>query len=167
MVTLTVNGIAQSVDADGDTPLLWVLRDHLKLTGTKYGCGMARSAPGSNSMCRNVVTASPGKSWLRRRCCNPIPRRAMPTSMRLWPGTSVAAVPIRVSAKPFIGRPSSCAEIYRREQARSRTSRIPATCRVHGRGPRACHGAAGFPEWSTCRTGFEQPTQCVAPDRDG
>jgi isoquinoline 1-oxidoreductase alpha subunit len=41
MVTLTVNGTAQNVDADGDTPLLWVLRDHLSLTGTKYGCGMA------------------------------------------------------------------------------------------------------------------------------
>jgi isoquinoline 1-oxidoreductase subunit alpha len=41
MVTLTVNGTAQSVDADADTPLLWVLRDHLSLTGTKYGCGMA------------------------------------------------------------------------------------------------------------------------------
>jgi isoquinoline 1-oxidoreductase subunit alpha len=41
MVTLTVNGQAHNVDADGDTPLLWVLRDHLGLTGTKYGCGMA------------------------------------------------------------------------------------------------------------------------------
>jgi isoquinoline 1-oxidoreductase alpha subunit len=41
MVTLTVNGTTQNVDADADTPLLWVLRDHLSLTGTKYGCGMA------------------------------------------------------------------------------------------------------------------------------
>lgn len=41
MVTLTINGAAQAVDADPDTPLLWVLRDHLSLTGTKYGCGMA------------------------------------------------------------------------------------------------------------------------------
>jgi isoquinoline 1-oxidoreductase subunit alpha len=41
MITLTVNGTAQNIDADGDTPLLWVLRDHLSLTGTKYGCGMA------------------------------------------------------------------------------------------------------------------------------
>jgi isoquinoline 1-oxidoreductase subunit alpha len=41
MVTLTVNGAAQNIDADADTPLLWVLRDHLSLTGTKYGCGMA------------------------------------------------------------------------------------------------------------------------------
>jgi isoquinoline 1-oxidoreductase alpha subunit len=41
MVTLTVNGQTHNVDADGDTPLLWVLRDHLGLTGTKFGCGMA------------------------------------------------------------------------------------------------------------------------------
>jgi isoquinoline 1-oxidoreductase subunit alpha len=41
MVTLTVNGRKMPVDADPDTPLLWVLRDHLNLTGTKYGCGMA------------------------------------------------------------------------------------------------------------------------------
>ena len=41
MATLTVNGTSQNIDADGDTPLLWVLRDHLSLTGTKFGCGMA------------------------------------------------------------------------------------------------------------------------------
>src|ERR1700751_400220 len=39
---LTVNGQHQSVDADPSTPLLWVLRDHLGLTGTKYGCGIAQ-----------------------------------------------------------------------------------------------------------------------------
>ncbi|WP_050525382.1 (2Fe-2S)-binding protein [Pseudorhodobacter aquimaris] len=38
---LTVNGTAHSVDMPGDTPLLWVLRDGLHLTGTKYGCGIA------------------------------------------------------------------------------------------------------------------------------
>ena len=41
MVELTINGKAHSVDVAGDTPLLWVLRDTLGLTGTKYGCGMA------------------------------------------------------------------------------------------------------------------------------
>ena len=41
MINLTVNGKKQTVDADPDTPLLWVLRDNLALTGTKYGCGMA------------------------------------------------------------------------------------------------------------------------------
>ena len=39
--TIRVNGNAHSVDADGDTPLLWVLRDVLGMTGTKFGCGMA------------------------------------------------------------------------------------------------------------------------------
>ncbi len=40
MSALTVNGRKQEVDVGSDTPLLWVLRDHLGLTGTKYGCGM-------------------------------------------------------------------------------------------------------------------------------
>ena len=42
MVTLRVNGETVSFDGDEDTPLLWVLRDHLRLTGTKYGCGVAQ-----------------------------------------------------------------------------------------------------------------------------
>lgn len=39
--TIDVNGNPRSVDVDGDTPLLWVLRDVLGMTGTKFGCGMA------------------------------------------------------------------------------------------------------------------------------
>jgi isoquinoline 1-oxidoreductase subunit alpha len=39
--TINLNGGAHSVDVDGDTPLLWVLRDVLGMTGTKFGCGMA------------------------------------------------------------------------------------------------------------------------------
>jgi isoquinoline 1-oxidoreductase alpha subunit len=39
--TITINGTARTVDVDGDTPLLWVLRDVLGMTGTKFGCGMA------------------------------------------------------------------------------------------------------------------------------
>ena len=42
MARLTVNGQLHTVDADPDTPLLWVLRDHIGLTGTKYGCGIAQ-----------------------------------------------------------------------------------------------------------------------------
>ena len=38
---IKVNGTTHSVDVDGDTPLLWVLRDVLGMTGTKFGCGMA------------------------------------------------------------------------------------------------------------------------------
>jgi isoquinoline 1-oxidoreductase alpha subunit len=40
-ITIKVNGTARTVDVDGDTPLLWVLRDVLGMTGTKFGCGAA------------------------------------------------------------------------------------------------------------------------------
>ena len=41
MITLKVNGQTHQVDAEPDTPLLWVLRDSIGMTGTKYGCGIA------------------------------------------------------------------------------------------------------------------------------
>jgi len=41
-ISLVVNGSAYTADVEPDTPLLWVLRDSLKLTGTKYGCGIAQ-----------------------------------------------------------------------------------------------------------------------------
>ena len=41
-IQLTVNGTEHTVDVEGDTPLLWVLRDVLDLTGTKFGCGLAQ-----------------------------------------------------------------------------------------------------------------------------
>jgi isoquinoline 1-oxidoreductase subunit alpha len=42
MTAFTINGKAVDVSADADTPLLWVIREHLKLTGTKFGCGAAQ-----------------------------------------------------------------------------------------------------------------------------
>lgn len=42
MITINVNGQTHELDVEPDTPLLWVLRDHLGLTGTKYGCGIAQ-----------------------------------------------------------------------------------------------------------------------------
>ena len=41
MISLNVNGKRVQADAEADTPLLWVLRDYLDMTGTKFGCGMA------------------------------------------------------------------------------------------------------------------------------
>ena len=41
-IAFEVNGTAVSVEAEPDTPLLWVIREHLKLTGTKFGCGIAQ-----------------------------------------------------------------------------------------------------------------------------
>ncbi|QLP96931.1 MAG: (2Fe-2S)-binding protein [Rhodoblastus sp.] len=42
MATLTINGATVELDVEDDTPLLWALRDHLGLTGTKYGCGVGQ-----------------------------------------------------------------------------------------------------------------------------
>lgn len=54
---LNVNGVAHKVEADGDMPLLWVLRDLIGLTGTKYGCGI-----GSCSACAVLVNGQPTQS---------------------------------------------------------------------------------------------------------
>lgn len=42
MVRLTINGTAHNVDVEANTPLLWVIRENVGLTGTKYGCGVAQ-----------------------------------------------------------------------------------------------------------------------------
>lgn len=42
MITLNLNGAEHQLDADADTPLLWAIRDHAGLTGTKFGCGLAQ-----------------------------------------------------------------------------------------------------------------------------
>ena len=57
MVTLNVNGQSYSVDAPTGTPLLWVLRDYLGLTGTKYGCGIEVCGA-----CTVLVDGEPEKS---------------------------------------------------------------------------------------------------------
>ena len=62
MATLMVNGTSHNVEADPDTPLLWVLRDDLRLTGTKYGCGIAQCGA-----CTVHVDGKP-----RRSCVTPI-----------------------------------------------------------------------------------------------
>jgi len=42
MISLSINGQAHTVDVEDDTPLLWVIRDTIGMTGTKYGCGIAQ-----------------------------------------------------------------------------------------------------------------------------
>jgi isoquinoline 1-oxidoreductase alpha subunit len=62
MLELDVNGKRQQVDAEPETPLLWVLRDNLGLTGTKYGCGVAQCGA-----CTVHVDGEP-----RRACSTPV-----------------------------------------------------------------------------------------------
>jgi isoquinoline 1-oxidoreductase alpha subunit len=56
-VTLTVNGQSHTLDADGDTPLLWAIRDEIGLTGTKFGCGVAQCGA-----CTVLVNGNPTRS---------------------------------------------------------------------------------------------------------
>ena len=57
MINLNVNGQSHSVSADADTPLLWVLRDELKLTGSKFSCGI-----GACGACTVLVNGEPTRS---------------------------------------------------------------------------------------------------------
>src|SRR5438067_5273117 len=66
MITLNVNGQPVSVDAAPDTPLLWVLRDYLNLTGTKFGCGLA--------LCGACTVHLDGQPT--RSCVTPVSRAA-------------------------------------------------------------------------------------------
>ena len=68
-INLNVNGKKQTVDVDPKTPVLWVLRDHLQLVGTKYGCGVAQCGActvmlGDNAVrsCMTPVSAVGDKS---------------------------------------------------------------------------------------------------------
>jgi isoquinoline 1-oxidoreductase alpha subunit len=78
MIKLTINGAAREVDADPDMPVLWVLRDLLGLTGTKYGCGEA--------LCGACTVHLDGEAV--RACVTPIRRaegRALTTIEGLSP----------------------------------------------------------------------------------
>ncbi len=68
---LVVNGQARNVDADGEMPLLWVLRDLLQMTGTKYGCGIGMCGACTVHLdgeavrsCQTTVTDAAGKKIL-------------------------------------------------------------------------------------------------------
>jgi isoquinoline 1-oxidoreductase alpha subunit len=60
-IRTTINGVERELRADGDVPLLWVLRDELRLTGTKFGCGVAQCGA-----CTIHINGQP-----RRACVTP------------------------------------------------------------------------------------------------
>jgi isoquinoline 1-oxidoreductase subunit alpha len=89
MVKMNVNGKTTMFDGDPDTPILWVLRDHLDVTSPKFGCGMALCGACTVHLdgapirsCSIPVSAAAGKAWegiARRVDCRGS------TAMRLLP----------------------------------------------------------------------------------
>ena len=81
-IHLTVNGKLRTVDVAPDTPLLWVIREHLGLTGTKFGCGMA--------LCGACTVHLNGTAI--RSCVTPISAAAGSMSWRNWRHSGHAAM---------------------------------------------------------------------------
>ena len=77
MISLTVNGERHDIDADPEMPLLWALRDLIKLTGTKYGCGIAQCGA-----CTIHINGQPA-----RACVTPV-SAAVDTEIRTIEGLS-------------------------------------------------------------------------------
>ena len=88
--TLTINGKSVTVNAEAETPLLWVLRDELQLTGTKYGCGIAQCGACTVHM-------------------NGMPIRSCQTPISALAGASITTIEGLGGVHPIIGRrrPSS------------------------------------------------------------
>ena len=82
-ISLNINGTSRSVNSDPDTPLLWVIRDELRLTGTKYGCGIAHCSACTVQLDGTAVrSASPlyrGNFLLRQ-----VPKGQKQLHKRLW-----------------------------------------------------------------------------------
>jgi len=104
MIAIIVNGKRQQVDVSSDKPLLWVLRENLGMTGTKFGCGIAQCGACTVHLdgkpirsCitpktfRSAATANRGRSCRHRPCWQRSLNPPMSTSTRPWRGTSAAA----------------------------------------------------------------------------
>ena len=124
MINFTLNGKEVSVDAPDDTPLLWVLRDDLRLTGTKFGCGIAQC--GACTVELNGMT--------RRSCVTPLSmvEGSYVTTIEGVDGPEAKAVQAAWEAIDVRHGPAA---------------RDPEP---HGRGYRQCHGRQHLPLRHLC-----------------
>jgi isoquinoline 1-oxidoreductase subunit alpha len=117
MAVLRVNGRNRRIEAEPSTPLLWVLREHLKLSGTKYGCGVAAcgactvhidgkpvracSTPLSEAMGKSVTTIEGLERGLRERMVAAWVAEQAPQCGYCQPGQIMQAAPlVRGGRKP-------------------------------------------------------------------
>jgi len=90
-IKLTVNGATRELDIDPQMPLLWALRDHLQLTGTKFGCGMALCGACTVHIdVRRRARAS--RRWRQLRAADP-PRAERPRAGSPGAGAALTAAP--------------------------------------------------------------------------
>ena len=106
MTTLKINGKSTTVDAPADTPLLWVLRDHVGLTGTKFGCGMALCGA-----CTVHLDGAPVRS-----CLTPLSAAA---GKKITTIEGVGATPGRQGGAGRVARRSACRSAATARPARS------------------------------------------------
>ena len=148
MIALNINGTTRDVDVEPETPLLWVLRDNLRLTGTKFGCGMALCGA-----CTVHLDGLPMRSCSRR--CRPPPASrsttieaigATATGKRCkrpgWPSRCRSAA---TASRARSWRPRRCskkAEADRRRHRRRHDGNI-CRCGTYPRIRAAIHQAAG------------------------
>ena len=100
MISFQVNGKKYSVDVPPDTPLLWVIRDHLKLTGTKFGCGIGECGSCTvhidGKAHRSCVTAVGDVQGKKITTIEGLPARSSrEKGMDTGAGTAVRLVPAR------------------------------------------------------------------------
>ena len=135
-ITIKVNGVDRSVDVDGDTPLLWVLRDVLGMTGTKFGCGMALCGACTVHIdgvaTRSCVTPidSVGERPRSQRSRRSARQRRAPGSRR--PGSTTKSFNA-ATASPARSCPlPRCWRATRTRRIRISTTRCPATSAAAG-----------------------------------
>jgi len=86
-MTLNINGTRREFDGDPDTPLLWVIRDELGLTGTKYGCGIAQCGA-----CTVHVDGQALRSCRRGSVQAGARAKTTPTPISTMPATAIASI---------------------------------------------------------------------------
>src|SRR3712207_4037019 len=110
MVSLNINGVVREVDADPDTPLLWVIREQVGLTGTKYGCGVAQCGACAvhidGEVQRSCSIRAAAQRGVRDRAVTRRPVRTDPSHGPRWAVRCVRSRPATPpSAAPTARRP--------------------------------------------------------------
>ena len=140
MVTLNINGHDHSVDVPNDTPLLWVIREHLQMTGTKFGCGAGLCGACTVHLngeavrsCQTAVSQAAGKKITTIEGLDPKGEHPLQTRLDRRAGAAMRLLPVRAD---HAGRIAARQE-HRSHQSRSR--------RAHGRQSLPLHELRAYP----------------------